>query len=221
MGHSQLWGPAGDRLLIAGLTGGIASGKSEVDRELERLGATVIDADEVARSVVEPGKPAHSAVAEAFGRDVLDRSGRIDRAALAEVVFSDEGRRRTLNAITHPAIFLEMKRRVSAYADRLMADDVPAVVIDAALIVDAGMSDMFDILVVVTADENARVARMVGNRGMSEEEARARIASQVPDRKRAELSDFEIPNDGSLEELHEKVREVWSEISRRAAESYS
>ncbi|MHB8896568.1 MAG: dephospho-CoA kinase [Candidatus Geothermincolia bacterium] len=221
MGHSEVWGPAGERLLIVGLTGGIASGKTEVDNELERLGALVIDADKVARDVVEPGAPAYIAIVREFGNGVLDGTGAIDRPALAAIVFNDEDKRRILNGITHPAIFQEMIQRVREYADTRRPQDVPAVVLDAALIVDTGVTGVFDLLVVITADEEARVRRLVETRGMSEQDARSRLHSQVDDARRVEMADLTIVNDGTIDELRARVSETWGEIARRAAQSYS
>lgn len=221
MGHSEVWGPAGDSLLVVGLTGGIASGKTEVDKELERLGAFVMDADAVARDVVEPGEPAYHAIVKAFGEDILDDSGAVDRPALAEIIFKDEAKRHVLNGITHPAIFQEMRRRAEAYAENLGPGEVPAVILDAALIVDTGVTGLFDLLVVVTAEEPSRIDRLIETRGMSADEALCRISSQVPDSKRLDMADLVIRNDGSIDELRERVGEAWGEISRRAWQAYS
>lgn len=218
---SDIWGPAADRLLIVGLTGGIASGKTEVATELERLGARVIDADVVAREVVKPGNPAYEKIVDEFGKGILDEEGRIARDRLAEIVFADDRKRRLLNEITHPAIFLEIVKQVTEYADGLSAGKVPAVVIDAALIVDAGVSSVFDILLVVTAEDSSRVARLIENRGISEEEARERISSQVPEAERVNMADTVITNNGSIGELRIEVRKVWEQISVEALELYS
>ncbi|MFH1151343.1 MAG: dephospho-CoA kinase [Actinomycetota bacterium] len=220
MGHPEVWGRAGDRLLVVGLTGGIASGKTEVDRALEDLGATVIDADAVARDVVQPGLPAYEACIREFGEGILGPDARIDRASLAALVFSDEEKRRLLNSITHPRIVAEIVRRVNEKAENLLPDDVPAVVIDAALIVDIGATAIFDLLLVVTTPEETRVGRMLSDRGMSEDEARSRIASQIPEDARVEMADLVITNDGSLRELREAVGRVWGEISERARSAY-
>ena len=221
MGHPEVWGPAGDHLLIVGLTGGIASGKTEVDRQLEKLGLLVIDADEVARCVVEPGTTTYDTIVGTFGDGVLDSSGCIDRAALASIVFSDDEKRIALNGITHPAIFQEMMRRVSARAETLTEGDVPAGVLDAALIVDTGVSGVFDMLVVVTADEDKRVERMVRDRGMSEPEARDRIASQTPEAKRVAMADVVIENNGTIEDLRRSVAVAFKDMSERARGDYS
>ncbi len=220
MGHPEFWGPAGDRLIVVGLTGGIASGKTEVDREFERLGAFVVDADAVARDVVEPGTPTFEAIVREFGKGILGDGGAIDRAALAEIVFADEEKRALLNSLTHPAVFQEMARRVAEYDAGRAGDSVAAVILDAALIVDAGVGGLFDMLIVVTADEESRVRRLVENRGMSEDEARGRIAAQVPETRRIEMASLRIANDGTIEELRERVSEVWREIERRAAAGY-
>jgi len=220
LGHPEVWGPAGDRLLIVGLTGGIASGKTEVDRQLERLGATVIDADQLARDVVLVGTPTYDTLVRKFGDCVLGSDGCIDRAALAGIVFGDSEKRALLNSITHPAIFQEMIRRVRERADTLESGDVPAVVLDAALIVDAGVSGVFDLLMVVISDVETRVRRLVENRGMSPEEARARIASQAPDSKRTAIADIVIQNDGTVAELEEKVGGAWARVAERAGLAY-
>jgi len=206
---------------VVGLTGGIASGKTEVDRQLEKLGLPVVDADELARIVVEPGTPTFDTLVREFGQGVLDAGGRIDRAALASIVFEDEGKRILLNGITHPAIFQEMMRHVSKRAQGLKAGDVPAIVIDAALIVDAGISGIFDMVVVVTASEETRVKRMIADRGMAEAEARGRIASQAPDSTRTATADIVIENDSSLEELLHRVGRAFDEIAQRARGDYS
>jgi len=221
LGHPEVWGPAGEQLLIVGLTGGIASGKTEVDRQLENLGLLVIDADEVARCVVEPGTPTYDTLVKQFGELVLDPQGCIDRAELASIVFSDDEKRMLLNSITHPAIFQEMIRRVRERAETLKKGDVPAVVLDAALIVDTGVSGVFDILAVVTADEKTRVDRMVSDRGMSREEARARIASQTPDSKRIAMADIVIENNGTIEDLRHSVAAAFKDIAERAGRDYS
>ncbi len=221
MGHAEVWGPAGDRLTVAALTGGIASGKTEVARELERLGATVIDADVLARQVTSRGSPVMEAIVREFGRGVLDRDGNLDRQAMAAEVFADERKLKLLNSLTHPAIFSEIHRRIDEYAAALTPDKVPAIIVDAALIVDAGVSGIFDLVIVVTADAEKRVRRMTANRLMSEDEARSRIAAQVPDSARMEIADIVIKNDGTLEQLRSRVSEVWGEIERRSRELYS
>jgi dephospho-CoA kinase len=221
LGHPEIWGPAGERLLIVGLTGGIASGKTEVDRQLEKMGLLVIDADEVARCVVEPGTATYDTLVRQFGDRVLDPHGCIDRAELASIVFSDDEKRMLLNSITHPAIFQEMIRRVAERAETLDPGDVPAVVLDAALIVDTGVSGVFDILAVVTADEETRVKRMVQDRRMSQEEARTRIASQTPDSKRIAMADIVIENNGTIDELRESLVDAFQDIAERAGRDYS
>lgn len=220
MGHSEVWGAAGDRLLLVGLTGGIACGKTEVALELSRLGAMVIDADSVARDVTAPGGEAYSAIVEYFGKEVLDRSNEIDRGVLAGMVFDDQSKRLALNAITHPAIFSEIIHRVGEYASDLDTTDVPAAVVDAALIVDVGASSMFDLLLVVCAEEDERIKRMIADRGMNESECRSRISSQIPDCSRLEMADLVIENNGTLNELRRAVGDTWNEIERRARELY-
>ena len=221
MGHPDVWGPAGGRLLIVGLTGGIASGKSEVDSELERLGLPVVDADALARQVVEPGTPTYETLVRQFGDCVLDEHRCVDRAALASIVFGDEEKLVLLNSITHPAIFQEMMRRVAERAETLGDGEVPAIVLDAALIVDAGVTGVFDLIVVVIADEETRVRRMTSERGMAEAEARGRIAAQAPDSERQATADIVIENDSTIEELHRRVSEAFERIAERARKDYS
>jgi len=215
---SEIWGPAADRLFIVGLTGGIASGKTEVADELVRLGATVIDADEVTRQVTLPGTSVYKALIEQFGRGIVDEEGRIDRLALSKIVFDDDARRKLLNSITHPEIFKTIFEEVNRYAEGLQIQDVPAVVIDAALIVDVGVSGIFDLIILVTADEDVRLSRLREKRGMSAEKGQARIASQVPDAKRLKSADLVIENNGSIEQLRSKVAEAWKEVCRRSRE---
>lgn len=218
MNRSEIWGPAADRLLIVGLTGGIASGKTEIADELVRLGGTVIDADEVNREVTLPGSDVHGDLVERFGNGILDNEGRVDRTALSRIVFGDESKRQLLNSITHPAIFKTILGDVNRCAEGLGPGDAPAVVIDAALIVDVGVSGIFDLILLVTADDDVRLSRLLDKRGMAEQEARARIASQVPDSKRRENSDMVIENNGTVEQLRSKVQAAWEEIGRRSRE---
>lgn len=221
MSLSEVWGPAAGKVLVVGLTGGIASGKSEVTSELRRLGARVIDADRVAREVTLPGTSVYQSLREEFGESILGEEGEINRGALAGAVFADESKRRVLNSIAHPAIFTGIVEGVKNFAGNLGPDDVPAVVIDAALIVDVGVSEVFDLLIVVTADEGARLERLTRYRGMDESEARDRISSQIPDRKRLGMADFVIENNGSIEQLKSRVAEVWGEIEKRSRSGHS
>lgn len=221
MALSSIWGPAADRLLFVALTGGIASGKSEVTAELVRLGAMVVDADKVARDVVMPGREAHRMIVERFGDRVLDAKGMIDRPALAEIVFSDSESLDFLNSVTHPAVFREMAVRANDYAESMREQDVPAVVMDAALIADIGAEGLFDRVVVVVADEESRLARLVEKRSMDPEDASRRIDSQMPDERRIKAADVVIRNDGTLRELRNRVAAVWEEIASEAKTLYS
>lgn len=221
MGHSDVWGPAGDKLMVIGLTGGIASGKTEVAREFAKLGAYVIDADQVAREVILPGSAAYDGLLQQFGEGILEDSRQINRATLAGIVFADAQKRQLVNNITHPAILAEILHRVTDFADKLGPGDVPTVIVDAALIVDVGASRVFDQLVVVTADEKVRLKRLVYQREMSEDEARSRISSQIPDSQRIEMADLVIENNGTLDQLRKTVGDVWREIERRSRSLYS
>lgn len=216
MGLREIWGPEANRILLVGLTGGIGSGKTEVASELAKLGANVIDADEVARDISLPGTRAYEEIVNEFGDVVLDSSGNIDRESLASLVFGHEDRRRRLNGITHPRIFEEIIQRVRRSAAGTGNGEVPATIVDAALIVDVGASGAFDMLLVVTADEDIRVRRMEKHRGMSEEEARGRVASQVPEAERITRADVVIENNGTLDDLRHRVADAWEEIKKRA-----
>lgn len=216
-----IWGPAEGGLLIVGLTGGIAAGKTEVTSELRSLGAMVVDADQVARDLTVPGSEVNRKLVENFGPDILDSRGNIDRQALAGKVFGNEKKRQLLNSITHPAIFTEIIRKVQEYSESMEPGNVPAVIIDAALIVDIGVSSMFDLLIVVTADEYTRVGRLTGTREMSEENARRRVASQVSDTKRLSSADLVIENNGTIDELKIAVARAWEDVARRAGQLHS
>ncbi|MCC3269272.1 dephospho-CoA kinase [Arthrobacter gengyunqii] len=190
-------------MLRVGLTGGIAAGKSLAARTLQDLGALVVDADALAREVVEPGTEGLSAVVEAFGSGILDAEGRLDRPALAAVVFSDEAKRKTLNGIVHP--------RVRARAAELERKAAPETVVvhDMPLLVETGQHRNFDFVLVVDAPEEERIRRMAADRGMSEEAARARIAAQASAEERAAAADVVLVNDGTAGELIEAVRQLW------------
>ena len=198
-------------MLLVGLTGGIGSGKSTVSRMLAERGAVVVDADDLARRAVEPGSPGLRKVAEAFGTEVLKPDGSLDREAVAERVFADPEARKLLEGVTHPEVFRLYHEEIDRYRD---TDRV--VVFDAPLIVETGAADGFDLLIVVSASEDAQVQRLMADRGMGERQARERIASQLPLEEKVRLADVVIHNDGSIRELEPQVDEVWAELQRRA-----
>jgi dephospho-CoA kinase len=198
-------------VLLVGLTGGIGSGKSTVSRMLAERGAVIIDADELARRAVEPGTPGFQKVVEAFGPGVVRPDGSLDRDAVAARVFADPERRRTLEGITHPEVFRLYREEADRYRD---TDSV--VVFDAPLIVEAGAAEGFDVLVVVSASSDEQVRRLMAERRMSEEGARARIEAQLPLERKEALADVVIRNDGTIEDLEPQVDELWRELSSRA-----
>jgi dephospho-CoA kinase len=187
------------------LTGGIASGKSTVAKALVARGAILIDADELARAVVEPGTHAWSKIVEHFGQGVLLSDKRIDRARLAEIVFNDRAKLALLNEITHP----EVMRRIADRLEELKETD-HVVVVDVPLLAEVGAGDMFDHIVVVTAPEDAQIERMRAARGMKEDDARARMASQISSAGREEIADWVIANGGSIEQLEPEIDRLWS-----------
>ncbi|CAL9553160.1 Dephospho-CoA kinase [Streptomyces sp. enrichment culture] len=197
-------------MLSVGLTGGIGAGKSEVARLLVERGAVLIDADRIAREVVEPGTPGLAAVVAAFGEDVLTEDGRLDRPRLGSLVFADPGKLAALNAIVHPLVGARSRELEEAAAeDAVVVHDVP-------LLTENGLAPLYDIVVVVEADPATRLDRLVRLRGMSEEDARARMAAQATREQRREIADIVIDNDVPLEELRRRVEEVWAELVREA-----
>jgi dephospho-CoA kinase len=191
-----------------GLTGGIGSGKSTACAILAGLGASVIDADALAREVVAPGSEGLDAVVDAFGEGVLAPDGSLDRAALAERVFADETSRQTLNGITHPRIAARTRELIAQLPDdAVLVHDVP-------LLVELGMQGAYDLVLVVDAPDELRVARLV-ERGLTADDARARIAAQATREQRLAAADVVIDNSGSLEDLTAQVESVWPRLSGR------
>lgn len=198
-------------MLRVGLTGGTGAGKSSVARRLTELGAVVVDADALAREVLAPGSEGLAAVVAEFGPEVLDGDGGLDRAALARVVFADADRRAALERITHPRIAALTAQQVAAApADAVVVHDVP-------LIVENGLADRYDLVVVVGAPEEVRLARLVEQRGMDPGDARARIRAQADDAARRAVADVWIDNSGTREELLAAVRRLWEERLAPAA----
>lgn len=198
-------------MFLIGLTGGIASGKSVVGKRLAELGAVHIDADLLARQVVEPGTPALALIAEQFGAGVIAADGSLDRPALGAIVFADADRREALNAITHPAVWQTAKELIAAAE----ADDPHSIVVyDVPLLVEAaeGRPMSFDSIVVVQADLGTRIQRMVELRGMSGEEATRRLDAQATDAQRLAIADVVIDNNGTLERTLEQADQLWSMV---------
>ncbi|MFD3476603.1 dephospho-CoA kinase [Streptomyces sp. NPDC058695] len=198
-------------MLKVGLTGGIGAGKSEVSRLLVEHGAVLIDADRIAREVVEPGTPGLAAVVEAFGSEVLAPDGSLDRPALGAIVFADADRLAVLNSIVHPLVGARSAElEAAATGDSVVVHDVP-------LLAENGLAPLYDLVVVVDASPETQLDRLVRLRGMSEEDARARMAAQATRDKRLEIADIVIDNDVPLDELHRRVDAVWADLAQRAA----
>jgi len=200
-------------MLIVGLTGGVASGKTTVSNILREEGAYLIDADRIARELVQPHTPTWSELLKVFGEKILDRDGSIHRKKLAAIVFSDPQQRNVLNKITHPCIKEEMKRRVEQIGQK---DPGAIVVIDAALLVELGDYREMDKVIVVTSTERQQIERLKEREGASEEEARRILSSQMAIEEKLKVADFVICNEGSLEETRRMTKEVFQELKRTA-----
>ncbi|WP_331449996.1 dephospho-CoA kinase [Streptomyces prasinus] len=197
-------------MLTVGLTGGIGAGKSEVSRLLVECGAVLIDADRIAREVVAPGTPGLAAVVEAFGEEILAEDGGLDRPGLGAIVFADDEKLALLNSIVHPLVGARSRELEEAAAeDAVVVHDVP-------LLTENGLAPLYDLVIVVDASTETQLERLVGRRGMSEEDARARMAAQATREQRREIADIVIDNDVPLEELTRRVKDVWAGLVRRA-----
>jgi dephospho-CoA kinase len=197
------------RFLLVGLTGGIATGKSTVSAMLARRGAVVIDADVLAREVVEPGQPALAEIVREFGRDVLQPDGTLDRKRLGAVVFGDPDRRRRLEAITHPAIRERFARRLAG----LMSSGFDGIVIfDAPVMIESGNYRNMDTVVVVATDEETQIRRLVARDGIGREDALRKVRSQMPIAEKASLADHVIDNGGDRAATEAAVERIWHDL---------
>ena len=190
-----------------GLTGGIASGKSTVSELLAGFGAVIVDSDKIAREVVEPGTPGLAQVVAEFGPSVLTESGALDRAKVGEIVFADEGARGRLNAIVHPLVGARSAELEEAgrTAGKLVVNDIP-------LLVEVGYAPFFDEVIVVDVPVETQVERAIA-RGMTEIDARARIAAQVSREERLAAATYVIDNTGTLDDLRKRVREIYDALA--------
>lgn len=191
--------------LIA-LTGGIASGKSTIARRLESHGAVVVDADQTVRDLQRSGEPVFDAIVREFGEAVVAADGELDRAALGSIVFSDADQLARLNAIVHPAVKAETQRRFRDAGDRVVVYDVP-------LLAEARGSREWDLIVVAHAPAETRMNRMISERGMSREDAAARIANQATDDERLSVADVVIDTDGTMEHTLAQADDLWWRLS--------
>jgi dephospho-CoA kinase len=195
--------------LLVGLTGGIATGKSTVDAVLREMGAVIIDADVLAREVVEPGEPALAEIAAEFGPGVLGPDRRLDRKALGAIVFADPERRRTLEAMTHP----RMRERLQRRLDELTAENFRGLVFyDAAVLIESGSHHAMDRIVVIVTDEATQIARLTARDGIDRDEALRKIKSQIPLAEKAKLADYVIDNSGDRAATEAEVRRVYQAL---------
>ena len=200
-------------MLLIGLTGNIASGKSTVARLLSERGATIIDADVLARRVVERGTAAYEEIIRRWGREVVGPDGELDRAALRHLVFTDQSQLEELNAIIHP----EVNRLRTRLLDDARARGDRIVIGESPLLFERGLVDEVDRIVLVDAPRPLRLERLVRDRGLAETEAMNMIAAQMPAELKRARADYIIDNTGTVNELEERVSEVWSALEREAA----
>jgi dephospho-CoA kinase len=201
-------------VLLIGLTGNIASGKTEVARILADLGATVIDADELARDVVRPGTAALAAIVSRWGEGMLHPDGTLNRAALRAIVFSSEADRLELNRIVHP----EVKGLRDQLVEEAKARGDVAVVAAIPLLFEVGLEREYDRVILVDAPEDVRLSRLVRRRGISEAEARRMMAAQMPAASKRPRADIVIDNDADLKALRRSVERAWNELTETATE---
>lgn len=197
-------------MIVIGLTGGIASGKSTVSRILQELGAPVIDADAIVHDLQQPGKPVTLAIAREFGTEVLHEDGSLDRAALSRIVFADAGRRKALEAIVHPAVREEMWRAV----DRYRAEDRPAVVLDVPLLIESQLHRTVDRVWVVYIDKTLQLARLMARDGLTPEQAEQRITAQMSLDEKRTFADLVIDNRGTMAQTREQVELAWRDVTQ-------
>ncbi len=196
-------------MLHVGLTGNIASGKSNAGRVFTELGAHVIDADAIAHEVLAPNTEGHQKVVEAFGKDILDSGGSIDRRRLGEIVFSDPEKRELLNRLVHPRVRAEIVRRI---AELEQNNRTGIIIVDAALMVETGSYKLYDFLVVVTCDPALQLVRVMSRDGLSVEEARARMAAQLPAEEKVKVADYTIDTSGTLRQTREQIETVYRDL---------
>lgn len=196
---------AGDTMNI-GLTGGIACGKSTVAAMLVDKGAVLIDADRLAREVVEPDSPTLAQVVEAFGQAVLQPDGSLDRKRLGQIVFADEGARKKLESLLHPPIRALMRSRMAAYEQE---DPARLVVVDVPLLYESGLAETFNEVMVVYVPSSVQLARLMERDGLKEEAAQQRIAAQLPIDRKKELADIVIDNSGTITETARQIDLFW------------
>ena len=200
-------------MLIVGLTGGVASGKTAVSQILREEGAYLIDADQIARELVQPHTATWNELIKVFGKEILQEDGSIHRKRLAAKVFSDPEQRNLLNQILHPRIKTEMNKRVKEIGQK---DPNAIVVIDAALLIELGDHREMDKVIVVTSTEKQQIERLKKRDGVDQEEAQRVLSSQMPLEGKMKVADFVIQNEGSFEETRRRVKEVFQELKRIA-----
>jgi len=203
-------------MLIVGLTGGVASGKTAISQVLKGEGAYIIDADQIARELVQPNRPAWNELIRAFGKEILQEDGSIHRKKLADKVFADPKKRKLLNQILHPRIKEEMDRRTKEIGQK---DPEAIVVIDAPLIVELGDQRDLDKLIVVASTQTQQIERLKERDGISPEEGLRILSSQMPVEEKVKLADYVIRNEGSIEEAKKRGKEVFKELRKVALQS--
>ena len=200
-------------MLQAGLTGGVATGKSTVSKLFVECGASLIDADVLAREAVAPGQPALRKIAETFGREMLRPDGTLDRDRLGKVVFADPKQLEKLNAIVHPYVAVAQEQRSREIAGK---DPHAVIVYDAALLIEAGAHTRMDKIIVVTADAQTQLTRLMARNHLSADEGKRRIAAQMPLAEKVKIADYVIDGTLPLEQLRKEVRRLYDELKRQA-----
>ncbi|MBI3611080.1 MAG: dephospho-CoA kinase [Nitrospirae bacterium] len=196
-------------MLLVGLTGGIGSGKSQVAQIFKALGAYLIDADELAHEAVQPERPVLKRIVEAFGTEVLNSDGTLDRAKLARLVFADPEKRELLNSIVHPYVFREEERRRKEIAQK---DPGAIILFDAALLIETGSDQLMDKVILVTIDRRKQIGRIMKRDGLLREEAVRRIESQMPQAKKKSKADYLIDGGQPLKTIEDQARRIYEEL---------
>ncbi|MFB7139836.1 dephospho-CoA kinase [Gottfriedia sp. NPDC056225] len=193
---------------IFGLTGSIASGKSTVSNFLKQLNVPIVDADVIAKEVVEIGQPAYEMIKEAFGSEILLESGEINRPLLGSIIFNNKEKRLQLNGIVHPEVRREMKKQ----ADRYINQGEPLVILDIPLLYEGNSIELVEKVIVVTVSEENQLKRLMERNGLSKEDALLRIGSQIPVKEKADRADYVIDNNGDLEDTKRQVKDLLNKI---------